>query len=78
LTDSLIAYHNDPDLRVRIIAELEAHRAADRLVKGQYWEGGKGCAVGARLLAELRAGTDFRRQLRLRLGGYVKGAIADD
>ena len=25
---------------------VRAHRAADQIVKGQYWEGGKGCAVG--------------------------------
>ncbi|MGH7750074.1 MAG: hypothetical protein ACREQ5_35705, partial [Candidatus Dormibacteria bacterium] len=29
-----------------ILAQLEAHRAADQIVKGLYWEAGKGCAVG--------------------------------
>ena len=32
-----------------LIAELQAHVAADKLVKGSYWEGGKGCAVGCTL-----------------------------
>lgn len=48
MTD-LIAYHNDPQIKADILAQLAAHRAADELVKGQYWEGGKGCAVGCTL-----------------------------
>ena len=40
------AYHNDPAQKTAIIATLEDHAAHDRLVKGKYWEGGKGCAVG--------------------------------
>ena len=42
----MLAYHNNPELKAQIIATLEQHRLADELVKGQYWEGGKGCAVG--------------------------------
>ena len=41
----MLAYHNDPKIKVDILAQLEAHRAADEIVKGQYWDGGKGCAV---------------------------------
>lgn len=29
-----------------MLAELVAHAEADELVKGQYWEDGKGCAIG--------------------------------
>ena len=43
---NLIAYHNDPDIKADILAQLNAHAAADEIVKGQYWEDGKGCAVG--------------------------------
>ena len=43
------AYHNDPQIKADIIAQLEDHRAADQLIKGQYWEDGKGCAVGCTL-----------------------------
>ena len=39
------AYHNNPEIKSNIIAQLIAHREADELVKGQYWENGKGCAV---------------------------------
>jgi hypothetical protein len=40
------AYHSNPKLKADILATLTAHRAADEIVKGQYWQNGKGCAVG--------------------------------
>ena len=43
---SLIAYHNNQSEKDEILAQLAAHRKADELIKGQYWEDGKGCAVG--------------------------------
>ena len=43
------AYHNDPAVKSAILAQLVAHRKADEIVQGQYWEGGKGCAVGCTL-----------------------------
>lgn len=46
---TLIAYHNDQSIKASIIAQLEAHRAADEIVKGRYWEDGEGCAVGCTL-----------------------------
>jgi len=57
---ALIAYHNDPAIKTKIIAQLEAHRAADQLVKGQYWEGGKGCAVGCTLNGQDHAEYEVR------------------
>ena len=42
----MIAYHNDPSIKSAILAQLETHRQADQIVKGQFWENGKGCAVG--------------------------------
>jgi hypothetical protein len=42
----MIAYHNDPAIKTDILAQLARHRAADELIKGTYWEHGKGCAVG--------------------------------
>ena len=32
--------------KTELIASLERHAAADRIVRGAYWEEGKGCAVG--------------------------------
>lgn len=43
---ALLAWHGDSALFKATVAEMAAHRKADRLVKGIYWEGGKGCAVG--------------------------------
>jgi hypothetical protein len=45
----MLAYHNDPTIKAKLLADLQAHADADRLVKGQYWENGKGCAVGCTL-----------------------------
>ena len=42
----MIAYHGDPKQKTKILAQLRRHAKADQLVKGQYWEAGKGCAVG--------------------------------
>jgi hypothetical protein len=39
-------YHNDPDLKARTLAQIDAHRAADELIRGTYWDGHRGCAVG--------------------------------
>lgn len=40
------AYDNDPKVKAALVAQLEAHAAADEIVKGRYWDDGKGCAVG--------------------------------
>jgi hypothetical protein len=40
------AFHNKPELKAEAIAEMQTHIAADQLVKGRYWEDGKGCFIG--------------------------------
>ena len=40
------AFHNDPAIKEKYLARVRAHAAADEIVKGKYWENGKGCAVG--------------------------------
>jgi hypothetical protein len=47
MTTKLRAYP-DGDKAARV-ADMKAHREADRLVKGQYWEDGKGCAIGCQV-----------------------------
>ena len=42
----MLTYHNDPNLKAQVLAELAAHREADQIVQGDYWSDGKGCAVG--------------------------------
>ncbi len=42
----MLSYHSDPSIKARYLARVEGHGAADEIIKGQYWEAGKGCAVG--------------------------------
>ena len=46
---TMLSYHNNPGIKAAILRQLSMHREADQLVKGQYWEGGKGCAIGCTL-----------------------------
>jgi hypothetical protein len=48
---TLQAFHNDPAVKAKYLARVREHAAADRLVKGTGWDGGKGCAVGCTLEA---------------------------
>lgn len=41
-----LTYHNKAEVKEHYIARMNEHVEADKLVKGQYWEDGKGCAVG--------------------------------
>jgi hypothetical protein len=45
----MLAYHNDPKIKQDILAQLQLHYDADEIIKGVYWENGKGCAVGCTL-----------------------------
>lgn len=42
----MLSFNNDPKIKAKYIERLKAHKLADEIVKGQYWENGKGCAVG--------------------------------
>ena len=43
------AFHGKKEIKAKYIARLKAHYDADEIVKGVYWEDGKGCAVGCTL-----------------------------
>lgn len=43
---ALRAFHGDPAIKRKYLARLRAHRRADELIHGVYWQNGKGCAVG--------------------------------
>ena len=47
----MLAFHNDPELKTFVLNQLAFHREADKLIKGTYWEYGRGCAVGCTLEA---------------------------
>jgi len=40
------AFLNDKKIQRKFIRRLEEHSKLDEIIKGQYWEDGKGCAVG--------------------------------
>ncbi len=46
MMEKLIAYHGNESKKTAILAQLQAHHDADEIVKGKYWQDGKGCAVG--------------------------------
>ena len=46
---TLQAFHNDHSIKQKYLDRIIAHEKADEIIKGTYWEGGKGCAVGCTL-----------------------------
>ena len=40
------AFHNDPSVKEYYFNRLNEHYKADEIIQGNYWENGKGCAVG--------------------------------
>jgi hypothetical protein len=45
----MLAYSHPIVTREAFLAEMQRHADADQIVQGQYWEGGRGCAVGCSL-----------------------------
>ena len=69
---TLLAYHNDPKIKHKYLSRVRAHRKADELISGTYWEDGKGCAVGCTI-----HGSDHSRYLD-ELGIPVEIAYLED
>ncbi len=42
----MIAFHGQQEIKNLYLSRVRAHAAADEIIKGCYWENGKGCAVG--------------------------------
>ncbi len=40
------AFLNDGTIKAKYLARVKAHQKADEIIKGKYWQDGKGCAVG--------------------------------
>jgi hypothetical protein len=43
---TLLAFHSDPKVKSKYLRRVRAHRKAEEIVHGKYWQDGKGCAVG--------------------------------
>ena len=39
-------FHGKQEVKDRYVNRVKAHEKADKIIKGKYWENGKGCAVG--------------------------------
>lgn len=66
----LMAFHGDPELKNRIIAQVNAHRAAGEIVPGpSFWDGTRGSLVGATVHS--RDSADFEIAT-----GVARGALA--
>lgn len=57
----MLAFLNDPKVKDKYLTRVVMHREADEIVKGQYWEGGKGCAVGCTIHSRNHA--DYETEL---------------
>jgi hypothetical protein len=42
----MISFHGNQEIKDQYLARVRAHAAADEIIKGFYWENGKGCAIG--------------------------------
>lgn len=55
------AFHGDPKIKAKYLTRLTAHYNADEIVQGQYWENGKGGAVGCTVHSEKHS--DYESEL---------------
>ena len=46
MESKLIAFHGQQGIKDQYLGRVKAHRKADEIIHGTYWEDGKGCAVG--------------------------------
>jgi len=46
MSTQLLAYHGDKRIKAKYLGRVRAHRKADEIISGRYWENGKGCAIG--------------------------------
>ena len=51
----MLAYHSDPRIKMKVLSQLLRHAQADEIIKGRYWEDGKGCAVGCTIHSDQHA-----------------------
>lgn len=45
----MLSFHNDASIKQKYIDRVKLHFEADEIIKGVYWENGKGCAIGCTL-----------------------------
>src|SRR5580704_4686592 len=68
----MLTFHGKQELKDQRIAQVRAHRLADQLVHGTYWENGRGCAVGCTIHS------GHHEAYETELGIPVELALAED
>lgn len=58
------AFHNDPFIKQMFIDRVRSHRLADDFIRGNYWNGFKGCAIGC----TVEKGIDVHKEYEIQLG----------
>jgi hypothetical protein len=61
----MLSYHSDFSIKTKYLARVAVHAAADEIIKGKYWEAGKGCAVGCTIHGDVHE--DYERELGIPL-----------
>jgi hypothetical protein len=68
------AFLGEHSVKEKYLQRVRAHRLADEIVKGRYWENGKGCAVGCTIHASDHSA--FERELGIPQGiAHLEDAI---
>lgn len=73
----LKAFHNDPEIKKKYLDRITAHAAADEIIKGKYWENGKGCAVGCTIHSSDHASYETELGIPQVLAGLEDGIFED-
>jgi hypothetical protein len=48
----ILSFHGKQELKDEYVARVKAHRLADEIRQGYYWQDGKGCQWGCTLHVE--------------------------
>ena len=51
----MLSFLNDRKVKAKYLGRVREHAKADEIVKGRYWERGKGCAVGCTIHGSVHA-----------------------
>src|ERR1700737_2945176 len=51
----MLSFHSQQSIKDFYLARVRAHREADEIIHGTYWENGKGCAVGCTVHSDSHA-----------------------
>ena len=52
-TTPLLSFHGEQEIKDMYLTRLKGHYEADEIIKGTYWQHGKGCAVGCTIHSNL-------------------------